>query len=85
MPHCRKYALTKIKGDKIAGNQFGVVKAVQEWLMERHPELTVHHTTEDFTRQSLEADGMNYDLVITSTYNPSWFIFKPKDASAPLI
>merc|ERR1712226_325926 len=53
-----------------------VVKAVQEWAHESHPELTLHHTSEDFTRESLSADGMDYDLIITNTYNPSWYFVK---------
>mmetsp|Transcript_16774 Transcript_16774/g.50095 ORF Transcript_16774/g.50095 Transcript_16774/m.50095 type:complete len:299 (+) Transcript_16774:101-997(+) len=76
VPHCRKYALPG-KGRGIAKNQRGVVRAVQEWLAESHPRLRVRHTLENFTRASLESDGMNYDLVITGTYNPSWYIFKP--------
>lgn len=63
---------------KIANNQNGVVMAVQEWLMEMDDKrLMLHHTIEDFTRESLKADGMDYDLVITNTLNPSWFIIKP--------
>lgn len=60
-----------------ASNQAGVVRAVQEWLVENHPKLRLYHTQENFTRDSLEADGMNYDLVLTKTRNPSWFVFKP--------
>jgi hypothetical protein len=55
------------------------VRAVQEWLA-RHPELEVYHTIENFTRTSLAQDGMDYDLVITNTYNPSWYVFKPKSS-----
>ena len=63
---------------KASQSQFPVVKAVQQWLYLKHPELRLHHTAENFTRASLAADGMDYDLVITHSYNPSWYIFKPK-------
>ena len=62
-------------------NQHGVVKAVQEWLHSvvemGNDELELFHTMEDFSRESLLLDGMDYDLVITNTRNPSWFIVKP--------
>ena len=77
MPYCLPYAIQSVKGSRRARNQHGVVRAVQEWLTESHPELAVLHTLENFTRESLARDGFDYDLVITSTYNPSWFIFKP--------
>ena len=80
VPACVKYTEYGVrhgKGDRRAANQWGVVRAVQEWLA-RHPELEVYHTIENFTRTSLAQDGMDYDLVITNTYNPSWYVFKPK-------
>ena len=63
----------------------GVVQAVQEWLFEEQQRraaqaalpLRLRHTREDFTEASLAADGMSYQLVLTKTRNPSWFIFKP--------
>jgi hypothetical protein len=60
-----------------SSNQQGVVRAVQEWLVSTEPALTLHHTVESFTRESLAADGLDYDLVITHTYNPSWYVVKP--------
>ena len=75
-----EYGVRHGKGDRRAANQWGVVKAVQEWLV-RHPELEVYHTTENFTRTSLAQDGMDYDLVITNTYNPSWYVFKPESGT----
>jgi hypothetical protein len=80
-PQCTDYtefgiATGKPKGR--ASNQIGVVKAVQEWLVAQNDSrLTVHHTLEDFTRESLQHDGMEYDLIITGTRNPSWFLVKP--------
>merc|ERR1719174_1840102 len=82
VPACVKYTEYGVrhgKGDRRAANQWGVVRAVQEWLA-RHPELEVYHTIENFTRTSLAQDGMDYDLVITNTYNPSWYVFKPKSS-----
>jgi hypothetical protein len=82
VPACVKYTEYGVrhgKGDRLAANQWGVVKAVQEWLV-RHPELEVYHTIENFTRTSLAQDGMDYDLVITNTYNPSWYVFKPNNS-----
>ena len=61
----------------------GVVRAVQEWLVERHPELTLRHTHETFTRESLAADGLSFDLVTTGTLNPSWLVIKPSDEVRP--
>eukprot|EP00398_MALV-I-01_sp_L67-1_P000825 gene825-92_t len=62
-----------------ASSQQGVVRAVQEWLLQ-HPELTIHYTDENFTRESLAADGFDYDLVVTTSLNPSWYIWKPIDS-----
>ena len=82
IPHCQKYTEYGVAHGKhprrIAANQNGVVMAVQEWLTEvNDPRLLLHHTIESFTKESLLADGMDYDLVITNTRNPSWFIVKP--------
>jgi len=80
IPRCKPYTEFGIslgKGRGGAQNQAGVVRAVQEFLVEKHPELELLHTTEDFTRESLAQDGMDYELVITSTRNPSWFFFIP--------
>ena len=82
VPACVKYTEYGVrhgKGDRRAANQWGVARAVQEWLA-RHPELEVYHTTENFTRTSLAQDGMDYDLVITNTSNPSWYVFKKKSS-----
>lgn len=76
VPSCAFYTGEKDTKKRVK-NQWGVVKAVQEWLHESHPELRVYHTMEDFTRESLEADGMDFDLILTKTRNPSWFVIKP--------
>ena len=62
--------------DQITKNQHAVVSAVQEYLVKYQPNLTLHHTIENFTRESLAKDGLDYDLVITMTYTPSWFFIK---------
>ena len=82
IPKCLPYTDYGVARGKspnsIAKNQNGVVRAVQEWLMENsNLQLRLYHTDEDFTRESLGANGMDYDLLITSTRNPSWFIVKP--------
>ncbi len=80
IPKCRPYtaygAGKKATRGHLSANQHGVVLAVQQWAV-THPELRVYHTVENFTRASLAADGLDYDLVITATYNPSWFFVKP--------
>ena len=82
VPRCGVYTEVNrnLEGRKVS-SQHGVVRAVQEWLAESHPYIQVHHTTEGFSRQSLEADGMDYDLVLTKTRNPSWFVVKPATIS----
>eukprot|EP00526_Cylindrotheca_closterium_P019394 CAMPEP_0113629534 /NCGR_PEP_ID=MMETSP0017_2-20120614/15332_1 /TAXON_ID=2856 /ORGANISM="Cylindrotheca closterium" /LENGTH=225 /DNA_ID=CAMNT_0000539937 /DNA_START=325 /DNA_END=1002 /DNA_ORIENTATION=+ /assembly_acc=CAM_ASM_000147 len=61
-----------------AANQNEVVRAVQEWMTETNDlRLTLRYTREDFTRESLARDEMDYDLVITNTRTPSWYILKP--------
>lgn len=73
VPICGNY--TKKLGR--AANQAGVVRAVQEWLVESHPYLRLFHTAENFTRDSIARDGMSYDLILTTTRNPSWYVVKP--------
>ena len=82
IPKCLPYTeygmARKKRKNGLATNQEGVVRAVQEWLVEKGDDkLTLYHTDEDFTRESLNEDGMEYDLAITNTRNPSWFIVKP--------
>jgi len=80
IPRARKYTDYGVKhgkGNTTAKSQAGVVRAVQEWLVKHHPTLKLHYTEETFTRDSLAKDGFDYDLVITSTSNPSWYIIKP--------
>ena len=80
IPRCglyTEYGEAHGKHAGLVGNQQGVVRAVQEWLQESQPKLRLHHTAEDFTRTSLTHAGMDYDLVITNTRNPSWFVVKP--------
>jgi len=82
IPKCKPYTEYGIAHGKSksgnAANQDGVVKAVQEWMSELDdPRVTLHHTTEDFTAESLKSNGIDYHLVITNTRNPSWFIVKP--------
>jgi len=82
IPKCQPYSAYGVKRGKPrygrAANQNGVVKAVQEYLVETHPELELLHTVEDFTRESLAQDGLDYDLVITMSRNPSWYFFIPE-------
>lgn len=70
IPLCQPYTEYGVKHGKRKGgramNQQGVVKAVQEYLVETHPEVELLHTVEIFTRESLAQDGMDYDLVITN-------------------
>lgn len=80
VPQCREYTSYGLdKGKKgRAANQHGVVMAVHEWLNACDDKrLKVQHTKEDFTRESLGEDGMDYDIIITNTRNPSWYIIKP--------
>ena len=80
VPRCGTYTDFGVRAGKRPGNvanQYQVVRAVQEWLLEEHPKLRLYHTLENFTRMSLAADGLEYDLVITMTRNPSWWLFKP--------
>ncbi len=83
VPQCGRYTTYGIKhGKKLPGrvsNQNGVVRAVHEWLIEKHPELKLYHTIENFNEFSLKQDGMDYDKVITNTRNPSWWIVKSLD------
>lgn len=81
IPKCVKftpYGVAEGKSpSKRSANQAGVVRAVQEWLVESQPELHLYHTVEDFTQESLAKVGIDYNLAITNTYNPSWFVVKP--------
>ena len=81
IPKCQPYTEYGVKHGKkkgaIAKNQAGVVSAIQQWLIDEHPGLRLYHTIEDFSRESLARDVMDYDLVITNTRNPSWFVIKP--------
>ena len=60
-------------------SQHGVVAAVQ-WFAGQEG-LAIHRTTEDFTRESLKAGGIEFDKVVGPDgrpgRNPSWFIVKP--------
>lgn len=80
VPRCVGYTDYGIKiGHKsptgIALSQHGVVQSVHEFL-EKHPTTELRHTLENFTQESLSADGLDYDLIITNTYNPSWYFVK---------
>lgn len=81
IPPCVKYSKYGVAHGKSptkrSANQEGVVRAVQEWLVESQPDLRLHHTVETFTKEGLAQDGIDYDLVITNSYNPSWFVVKP--------
>ena len=52
------------------------VRAVQGWVTEQGGELTLHATSENFTRESLASDGIEYAMAITRTRIPSWFLVK---------
>lgn len=80
VPLCVKYTeygISHGKTDTVAANQNGVVRAVQEFLRDNHPSVELHHTDETFTVESLSAAGLDYNLIITNTRNPSWFLIKP--------
>jgi hypothetical protein len=86
VPRCRMYTefgvLHGKPAGKIAQTQRGVASAVQEWFHAQPgagTTLQLRHTVENFTKDSLAADRLDYALVITNTYNPSWFIVKPRD------
>lgn len=78
VPRCLPYTEYGLAHGKPRGvpskSQTEVVRAVQEWVVQQGH--TLHFTSETFTRSSLRADGMNYDLLLTSTRNPSWFVVK---------
>ena len=71
-----EYGVSSGKHPGIAVSQAGVVRAVQEWMTTLLPHFHLHHTFENFTRASLAQDGFDYDLVITGTRNPSWYVIK---------
>ena len=80
VPRCQNYTefgIANGKGNTLAADQNEVVTAVHEWLADEHPNLRLYHTLETFTRQSLKENGMDHDLILTSTRNPSWFLVKP--------
>ena len=81
VPHCLPYTEFGIEhGKRRQGpseNQNGVVRAVHESLVYWGKHIRLRHTAENFTRESLAADGLDYDLVVTMTRNPSWYIIKP--------
>ena len=78
VPRCLPYTEYGLAHGKPLGapskSQTSVVKAVQEWVVLNG--RTLHFTSETFTRSNLRADGMEYDLLLTSTRNPSWFVVK---------
>ena len=81
VPRCGTYTYLKPgREGQRAASQDAVVRAVQEFMQMHLPNVTLYHTLEDFTRSSLHKDGFDYDLVITSTRNPSWYFVKPSDA-----
>lgn len=71
-----EYGIKRGKGSGLAQTQTGVVRAVQEWLVSMKSPPPVHFTNESFSKDSLEIDKFDYDLVITSTRNPSWYVIK---------
>ena len=75
IPMCGFYT-SSTKSTTPVLTQVAVVQAVQEWLVEQHPTLRLHHTKEDFTQESLAADGMSYTRILTKTRNPSWWFVK---------
>ena len=86
VPRCLPYTEYGLAHGKPLGapskSQASVVKAVQEWVvLNGH---TLHFTSETFTRSTLRADGMKYDLLLTSTRNPSWFVVKGRGNIGPV-
>jgi hypothetical protein len=81
IPRCVKYTPYGVahgkSAVKVSVNQHDVVRAVQEWLVESQPNLRLYHTYENFTKDSLEKDHLHFNLVLTNSYNPSWFVVKP--------
>jgi len=81
IPKCEPYTEYGVSHGKrkggIAENQNGVVRAIQEWVFDKaDKDISLYHTAENFTKESLANDGMDFDLIITNTRNPSWFILK---------
>lgn len=82
-PRCGLYTGVNSGGGKHkprgtpCADMFGTVRAVLEWVQQFHPELLVHYTLENFTRESLSIYGLEYDKILTKTRNPSWWIEKP--------
>mmetsp|Transcript_1566 Transcript_1566/g.3193 ORF Transcript_1566/g.3193 Transcript_1566/m.3193 type:complete len:363 (-) Transcript_1566:116-1204(-) len=86
IPQCRDYTEWGVESavhkSGRSANQNGVVKAVQDWMMMQESlgddsSLTLRHTIENFTRESLARDGFDFDMVIRRDRNPSWYIYKP--------
>ena len=86
VPRCLPYTEYGLAHGKPLGapskSQTSVVKAVQEWVVLNG--RTLHFTSETFTRSNLRADGMEYDLLLTSTRNPSWFVVKGRGNIGPV-
>ena len=57
-----------------------MARAVHEWLDEHEPTARLYHTAENYTREGLKVDGLDYDLVATSPRTASWFVVKPHAA-----
>lgn len=81
VPECGLYTREGVESAESkrgrSSNQHDVVRAVQEWIMEHGDDrLAIHHTLENFTRESLAKDGIDYNMVIRRDRNPSWFIYK---------
>lgn len=83
VPQCGAYTKSGVESalnkKGRSSNQNGVVQAIQDWMIQESgdPSLTVRHTIEDFTRESLAQDGFDFDMVIRRDRNPSWYIYKP--------
>ena len=79
VPICGEYTSygKMFKRQRKVADQSGVVRAVQEWLLETDSSLVLRHTLENFTRASLLAHNVQFDLAITNTRNPSWYFMKP--------
>mmetsp|Transcript_9089 Transcript_9089/g.21889 ORF Transcript_9089/g.21889 Transcript_9089/m.21889 type:complete len:301 (+) Transcript_9089:199-1101(+) len=79
VPRCGVYTEfnDQLKGKTVA-SQWGVVEAVHHWLNMSNAGLKLHNTVEEFSRLELQKESFDYDLVLTKTRNPSWFLFKPE-------
>ncbi|CAJ1954911.1 unnamed protein product [Cylindrotheca closterium] len=83
IPQCQDYTGWGVESAVFktgrSSNQNGVVRAVQDWMVQElgNPFLTVRHTIEDFTQESLTKDGFDFGMVLRRDRNPSWYIYKP--------